>query len=123
MQIESITHQTAEELAQLQLAFLDKNELEENAAVRGWLLLDDVDPETDFEAAFRPRHSLTGQWFLDSDTFGDWLSSKKCFLLGLWNSHVFMPLPKASTNNFDSWMWENNFVVRFCVQYCSEAII
>jgi hypothetical protein len=61
IQIQSITYQTAKELAQLKLAFSDKTNLEENAAVRGWLLPDGIDPETDFEAALRLRHSLTGR--------------------------------------------------------------
>jgi hypothetical protein len=76
MENQSITHQTAGDLSLIKLALSDKINVEENAAVRGWLLPDDIDPETDFEAASRLRHSLTGGWFLDSDNFCNWLSSR-----------------------------------------------
>jgi hypothetical protein len=79
MEMQSITHQTAEDLALLKLTVSDKTNLEENAAVRGWLLPDGIDPETDFEAASRLRHSSTSRWFLDSDTFRNWLSSRNGF--------------------------------------------
>lgn len=76
MEIQSITYQAAEDLSLIKLALLEKTNVEENATVRGWLLPDDIDPETDFEAALMTRHSLTGQWFLDSDTFCNWLGSR-----------------------------------------------
>lgn len=74
MQIGSTTRKTAEDLAQLRVAFSDKASIDESQSVRSWLLPEGIDTETKFEAALRLRHPLTGQWLLDSNNFRDWLS-------------------------------------------------
>jgi hypothetical protein len=79
MQIYGIAHQTAEDLAEIKTAFSHKNDLEEVASVRSWLLPNGIDPETDFESASRLCHPSTGRWFLDSNTFRDWLNSGNGF--------------------------------------------
>jgi hypothetical protein len=76
MQIESTTRRTAEDLAQFRLAFSDKVNVDESQSVRSWLLPEGIDTQTSFEAAQNLRHPFTGKWFLNSNTFRDWLSQE-----------------------------------------------
>jgi hypothetical protein len=80
MDIHSLANQTAEDLSQLKVSLSERAILDEAASVRSWLLPNVIDPETDFDAASKLRHPLTGSWFLESDTFCHWLKSKNGFL-------------------------------------------